>query len=285
MLPELARAVGVRLEQANSWFEALQSLAWLLGPPLAGLLIAWIGVTNVLWLDAASFGISALLVGMLVPALLVVTPPTSHGRYRDELVAGLHFLWNDRLLRALAVGLALTNAMFNPLFAVVLPVYTRATTGSATDLGLLLTAEGLGALIGALLFGVIGHRLPRRATWIGAFLINALPFWMLVFAPSLPVLMGALFIAGVMGGPLNPLLVTIRHERVPLALRGRVFGTFSAISMAATPLGIVLAGYLIEATSWHATVLALAVCYQAVGIGMLFVRAFHDMKRRDTEAA
>ena len=86
-----------------------------------------------------------------------------------------------------------------------------------------------------------------------------------------------LFLIALIGGPLNPLLVTIRHERIPLELRGRVFSTFSAISMAAAPLGIAIAGVLLDAIGFQATVLILAVAYQIVGLGMLAVPAFREL--------
>ena len=95
--------------------------------------------------------------------------------------------------------------------------------------------------------------------------------------PSLPVTIGALFIGGIAGGPLSPLLVTVRHERIPVALRGRVFSTFSAISVAAAPFGLVLVGHAIGEIGLSVTLLVMAICYQAIGIGMLFVPAFHQM--------
>ena len=67
LLPDLAAAAGWRLERANASFESSQQLSLLVGPPLAGLLIAWLGTANVLWLDAVSFALSALLVGVMVP--------------------------------------------------------------------------------------------------------------------------------------------------------------------------------------------------------------------------
>ncbi len=278
LLPDLARLGGVGLERTNAAFEGVQSVAWLLGPPLAGILIAWLGTSNVLWLDAGSFVVSAALVAVAVPTVARDTVATVHERYRDALVAGLRFLRGDRVLMALAVSLMLTNFYGNPLFAVVLPVYARDAFGSATDLGLMATALGAGELIGAVLFGAIGHRLPRRATWIVAFAVSGpLWYWALSFEPSLPVMIGALAFGGLLGGPLNPLLVTVRHERIPAALRGRVFSTFSAISMVASPLGILSAGALIEAVGFRPTVLAFAIGAQIIGLGMLFVPAFRDM--------
>lgn len=285
LLPELAGIARVRLERVNGTFEAIQHLALLLGPPLAGILIVWLGASNVLWIDAATFAASALIVALAIPTALVRAQPAATGRYLKELTAGLRFLRGDRLLLSLAVTLAVTNFFGNTLFAVILPVFTKTTFGRATDLGLMLAASGAGMLVGALIFSAIGHRLPRRATWLLAFLIVPIDFWILTLAPPLPVILAALAISGVIGGPINPLLVTIRHERIPTQLRGRIFSTFSAIAQVATPLGIVLAGFLTDGIGLQPTILAIALCAQIVGIAMLFVPAFREMNVSPTSAS
>jgi MFS family permease len=277
LLPELAVMASVRLERVNGSFEAIQHLALLLGPPLAGILIVWLGASNVLWIDAATFAASAAIVSLAIPSALVRAQPAAAGRYLKELMAGLRFLHSDRLLLSLAISLAITNFLGNTLFAVILPVYAKTTFGHATELGLMMAASGAGMLLGAMIFSAIGHRLPRRTTWLLAFMVVPLDFWILTLAPPLPVILAALAISGVVGGPINPLLVTIRHERIPTQLRGRIFGTFSAIAQVATPLGIVLAGFLTDGIGLGPTILAVALCAQIVGVAMLFVPAFHEM--------
>src|SRR5262245_56487269 len=71
LLPELAAMASVRLERVNGAFEAIQHLALLLGPPLAGILIVWLGASNVLWIDAATFAASAAIVTLAIPTALV----------------------------------------------------------------------------------------------------------------------------------------------------------------------------------------------------------------------
>ncbi|HET6845808.1 MAG TPA: MFS transporter, partial [Anaerolineales bacterium] len=66
LLPDLAEQAGMPLERATSLAHVVERGARLVGAPLAGLLIAVMGTANVLWLDAASFGISALLVAAVV---------------------------------------------------------------------------------------------------------------------------------------------------------------------------------------------------------------------------
>lgn len=286
MLPELAAAAGWRLERANSAFEANNQLSFLLGPPLAGLLIGWLGANNVLWVDAASFAVSAALVALLVPAASLALPrrdgsaAASEGRgYVGDLAAGLRFLRWDRLLLALALILMAGNATAGPLFGVLLPVFAEERFGRATVLGLAVAAVGLGGLAGALAFGAVGHRVPRRWVWIAGFLVGPVALWVLTVEPTMPLLLAAMAVGGFAMGPINPLLVTIRQERIPPELRGRVFATFSAVAMVAQPAGMLVGGFLVEAAGFRAAVLVLAACSQIVGVVALGLPRLREMDR------
>jgi MFS family permease len=70
MVPDLAALARMRLEQANAFSDGVNRVSGLIGAPLAGVLIVVIGTSNLLWFDAASFAISALLISVIVP----VTP-------------------------------------------------------------------------------------------------------------------------------------------------------------------------------------------------------------------
>ena len=281
-LPELTRLAGLRLEQTNAWFEAIQNLSMLVGPPLAGVLIVWLGASNVLWIDAATFAVSALIVGLAVPAMAVAASG-ARGGYLGDLGAGLRFLRRDRLLLTLAVNLTLSNFLTSGFYAVLLPVYAKQTFDRATVFGALIATSGAAALVGALAFGAVGHRLPRRALWIAAQLIMPIELWVLAALPPLPAIALGLVVSGLAAGPVNPLLVTVRHERIPPELRGRVFSTFSAIAQMAAPLGMLLVGNAIEGLGLRATVLGMAVAMQAIGVATFFVPALHELKERPAD--
>jgi MFS family permease len=89
-----------------------------------------------------------------------------------------------------------------------------------------------------------------------------------MFAVTLPVevMLAVLFAAGLVGGAVNPLLVTVRMERIPPELRGRVFATTSAIAMAAQPIGIVAGGALVDAVGVKTAALTLAAISQLIGV-------------------
>lgn len=275
LLPDVAEMAGTRLERANAAYQAIQRSSILLGPPLAGLLIAVLGPANVLWVDAATFAISAALIALSTPSGRAAVRAAN--RYWHDLAEGLRFIRRDRLILSIVITVAITNFLDSPLFAVLMPVYANENFGSAVDLGLIFASFGAGSTVSAIIFAAIGHHLPRRATFIGAFILVGLPFWLLAQMPSLPLTIAAMLFSGFAAGPINPVLMTVSQERIPAGLRGRVFGMTAAMAAAAAPLGMVAAGYLAEGIGLTATLTGLAAAYLIVTVGMLFTPAFHEM--------
>jgi len=281
LVPDVAHAAGMPLERATASVQAIQRGARLLGAPLAGVLIAALGPSRVLWVDAATFATSALIVGVTAPAM-PATPAMIAERgargYLADLLEGFRVIGRDRLIRAIVLTVLVTNFLDAPLFSVIMPVYAKRTFGSALALGLMAAADGGGALVGAVLFSVVGPRLPRRATFIGAFVLVGLPFWALAALPPLPVALLALFVTGLAAGPINPIIYTVAYERIPEAARGRVLGTLTAGAFVAIPLGALLAGYALQGLGIRVTVAGVAACYLVVTLSLLVNSAIREMR-------
>ncbi|MBV9899311.1 MAG: MFS transporter [Chloroflexi bacterium] len=156
------------------------------------------------------------------------------------------------------------------------PVYVANTSGSA---GLLGSAFGVGLVLGAAGFGAVGHLLPRRTLWLAAFVLHPVGLWALGLQPPLPLLLALMMLAGILGGVINPLFVTVRHERIPDALRGQVFSTTAAVATGLQPVGIAFAGASIDRLGFEPTVLLLAIGAQALGVALLFVPTLHALNQ------
>ena len=273
MLPELATQADMPLSRANAWFESAQSIAWLVGPPIAGILIAAIGAAGVIVIDAITFAVSILLMVAFIPRLAPVARQAT-GKLREELLAGLRFIRHDPVLLWMAIGLAISNCLSAPLTSVILPVYVTETSNRASDLGLLLSAGSVGILTGALLYGAIGHRVSRRTIWLVGYAMSPLVYWMLAAMVPFWALIVVSAVSYIAMGPINPLMVTVRHERAPHELRGRVFASYSAIAMSAGPIGMLVGGYFVEEAGLRPTVLALAIAGQLLALAMIFIPAF-----------
>jgi MFS family permease len=278
LLPDLVELAAVRMERASGIRGAIQQGAQLVGAPIGGVLVAGVGATNALWLDSASFLVSAALVAFFVPRPGSVAVPEPSSHFVAELVEGLKFVWNQRLLRALTLTVLVTNLIEAP-FPVVMAVFAQEEYGSAADLGLMYGVLGGAALAGAVAYSSIGHRLPRRVTLVCCFAALPVMYLTLATLPSLPVALAGLAIVGFSSGPINPLLFTVTAEIVPIQLRGRVFGAVRGGAWAAIPLGILLGGLLVGSIGVAATFLAIGVSYTVVvGYGF-FNPAFHEMDR------
>lgn len=281
LLPDVTKMAGMRLERANSAAQAIQRGSNLLGAPLAGFLIALLGASNVLWLDAASFALSALLIAALVPSPVVEQVEKKRARYMEDLKEGLRFILRDRLIFAIVSTIMITNFLDAPLFAVIMPVYVKQTFGSAVNLGLIIAGFGAGAMLGTIIFGAIGHRLPRRMTFALSFIILGLQFFFLASLPPLGFIILAFGLLGLASGPLNPIIMTITQERVPAEMRGRVFGTMTAGAYLAVPLGMLLAGYMVEWLGVRTTLLLQAACYLIITLSLLINPALREMNKKD----
>jgi MFS family permease len=284
LFPDVVELAGVRMERASGLRSAIQQGAQLIGAPLGGVLVAAFGGTDALWLDSVSFLVSAGLVAGLVPRPQAGPEREARGRFFTELAEGLAFIWTRPLVRAVVAMVLLTNLIEAP-GTVVLAVFSKDVYGSAADFGLLVGVLGGAALAGALGYSAVGHRLPRRRTFLVCFAFVPVGYIALAAQPSLPVAIAALAVAGLAAGPINPLLFTVMTEIVPMELRGRAFGAVRGGAWAAIPLGILVGGAVVAAIGAPATFLVMGVLLAAV-VGYGFLNpTFRDMDLRDDVAS
>ena len=278
LLPDAVELAGVPMERASGIRGAIQQGAQLLGAPIGGILVASVGATAALWIDAASFLVSAALVAFLVPRARA-GESEERGRFWAELAEGLKFIRDRPLVRALVAMVLLSN-LFEAPGTVVLTVFAEQEYDSAAALGLMLGVLGGSALIGALAYSAVGHRLPRRRTFLWSFAFVPVGYLALATLPPLPVALVALGVMGFTAGPINPLLFTVMTEIVPANLRGRAFGAVRAGAWASIPLGILLGSLLVAVAGVAATLLTMGTLLAALVAYSFFNPAFREMDVR-----
>ena len=280
LFPDVVELAGVRMERASGIRGSIQQGSLLVGGPLGGLLVASLGATTALWLNAASFVVSAAIVAGAIPRpqreLDSESDTEPPGRFLGELAEGMRFIWGHRLIRAIVLTVLLTNFLDAP-DPVIFPVLAQEAYGGAEDLGLMYGVVGGAGLVGALAYSAVGHRVPRRLTFVGCFSVIPLMYLVLATLPPLEATLAALAIVGFAAGPLNPLLLTVASEIVPVKLRGRVFGATRAGAWASIPLGILLGGVVVEQIGVASTMFAIGLCYLAVTTYGFFNPAFREM--------
>ncbi|GAA1117674.1 MFS transporter [Arthrobacter flavus] len=285
---DVSRASGISLVKLTSYREALQGIGQLAGPGLAGLLIALIGPLQTLWISAAMFILALTIIALTVPKIPAERPArsspenTSHpniGRrysYWASVREGISYLWKDRTLRAVGITAALLLMFLVPLETVVLQSYF-STNGDSSGLAIVLTAFAVGGIAGSLSYALVATRVRRRLLLIGALSATTISLALLALLPSLPILAVISALIGFSAGPVNPLTSVIIQERTPDHLRGRIIGNITSLALMGAPIGLLLAGPIVELFGVPTAILAIAAGCAAATIHAALSRAFRTL--------
>ena len=277
LLPDLIALAQTPMERATSAFDGVERGARMVGAPVAGLLIAVLGPTGVLVVDAVTFVASALLVLRAVPALVRESMPAAEP-YLRQLREGLVFLRGDRLLLGITVMVMVTNMLDAAWATVLLPVYARDVLDSSVGLGVLFGVFGIGALVGTVLYGTLSPRLPRWPVFTIAFLVCGAPRFGVVAAESTyEVLLAVHLVCGIAAGALNPVLTAVDFERIPPALQSRVLGVGTAGVLAGMPVGALVGGFAVQHAGLRAAALGMGGLYLLATLSPLIWRCWRDM--------
>jgi len=314
MLPELTERAGVRLEQSVGLLDGTERFAKLIGASIAGLLVALVGPVAALFVNAATFALSALLTWAFVPSEALAhaiahdpdpdieieieieinadanstfandtdaTGATPRPSYWADLAEGFHFVIHDPLMRLIVALVLITNLLDAARGASLLPLYANDRLGGAAALGLLVAVMSGCALAGNIAFGFVAHRMPRRITLAVCFALAGGPSSAaFALGAPLPVLVVMTALAGFAAGSLNPILGAVELERVPTHMRGRVFGLINAGAWAGVPFGALLGGVAADTIGLSLAFGIVAVVYTVVTLTPLTGGAWKQMERR-----
>jgi predicted MFS family arabinose efflux permease len=279
MLPDLAARGDVTIVRATAAFDGAYRGGRLAGGSLAGLLVIWLGPASLLFIDGASFLLSAILIGSSVPRIAHDAGGPGLSGYLARLREGTGFLWRDQVMRAIAVIFLFSNMLDTGLTQVVLPAYAKATFHDPRVFGFLVAAVGAGAIAGNVAYGALAPRLPPRVTLAVSMLIAGAPR-PLVLAAGAPAgaAVGVTAVSGFAAGPINPLAGAIQYGRIPARLRARVIGASTAIQYAGMPLGGLIASSLISLASLRAALVTFACVYLLLSVPPLLGRPWKQIK-------
>jgi MFS family permease len=243
ILPELVGEDEHVVAQANAVVEGAQRATSLLGPAAAGLLIAAFSAPVVLYVDAATFLTSFVLLALLVPA----RPPVAQTDDGRGVLAGIRFLLRDRMLRVLGLTALVANGLGQMLGA-GLTVLAYEEFSSSKVAGAFFASFGAGAVLGSIAAVRIVSRYEPLRLGATAFVALTLPVFALSLELPVPAVMAALAASSFFGPLVNAPLIGVITMRTPEALRAKVMTAVLTMAMLAGPAGMVVAGPLLE--SW-----------------------------------
>jgi MFS family permease len=245
--------------------------ARVVGPSVAGLLIGWVGVAMCFFLNGLTFVavIASLLMMRLPPFQRLAHAVSATEHAWNGIVYSLrHQRVRTILLLFLAVG------VFGWSYGVLMPAFARDVLGrGANGYGILMSASGTGAFIGALVVATYGHLFTPRRLALGGVWIFSIALFALSLSRNFYSCLAFLLVAGfgmlLFFSTSNTVLQTI----VPDEMRGRVMGVWSLVFGAMIPLGSLEAG---ATAHWVGTSFALAfgaiICAASALVTLLVIR-------------
>ncbi len=246
ILPSMVDAEG--LEQANARLVGVTTLTnEFIGPPLGGALAAMS--------FALAFATSSGLYLAAAIAIIFISgsyrPQRTSGteqRLLAEMAAGLRYVWENRLLRALVIIVAVMNVGWSAWMSIMVLYVVDPGPGGLSEVGygVMLTSIGIGGLLGTVIAVPFVKRFGRKwaiaADIGGTFVMLAIPAltanaWMI----------GAAAVIGGLGGAMWSIVVaSIRQQIIPDSMLGKSSGVFRLFGYGALPVGSALAGLIAE---------------------------------------
>jgi len=267
VVPEVAGEDERAVASVNAVLGGANQITQLLGPVLAGVLIAATSPATVLVVDATTYVVSFAIVAAVVRAGKRVEPTAAS----KGLFAGLKFLMHDHLLGPLLIVACLTNFVAQSLIVAINVLAYFHYHGDAHVAGFLFGSFGVGALLGAILAQQLAQRVDLQK--LAAFAVVAMPLPLYLLAIELP-WGAAVFVIGAFSffTPLvNAPIIGILTVRTPAALRPKVMTSVLTIAMLAGPLGFLAGGFALEHVSLYKVFFVIAGALTISGLAFAAV--------------
>jgi MFS family permease len=253
ILPELVAEDEETLTQANALLQASSRVTIVLGPALAGALIAVVGAANVLLIDAVTFAVGFALVALFVRG----GGRVEHDEHSQGLTAGFRFLVRDPLLRPWSTAIVVGDVGWLVLFA-AMPVLVLESFGERPELlGWIWGGWGLGAVIGSLVTFRLSSKLDRMLVASSAELVMILPLWLLLADLPAAALVGLMWVSGFANGIGNAPIWTIFTLRLPASVRAKAMSMIIVATAVFGPVALLAAGRTLDASGFVPVVAAL----------------------------
>ncbi|MDQ3200468.1 MAG: MFS transporter [Verrucomicrobiota bacterium] len=266
------------LMNAISLNSAMFNGARIIGPAIAGFLMAKVGIALCFFIDGVSF--LAVLSGLLMMRLPPHVPAAASGGPLAQSLEGFRYVWNHVRVRTIFALFAIVG-IFGWSYSILMPAFARDVLHlDEQGYGFLLGASGVGALIGAFVTATFGTSISsRKLAFGGVWLFSTM---LLIFSFNRNLIIAVLCLAGSGFGMMlffstsNTTVQTI----VPDEMRGRVMGIWALIFGGMIPFGSLEAGALAHYVGTSATLaIGAIICALAAFVTLLIVR------RRDAQLA
>lgn len=273
LLPSLVQRENI--VEGNSKLGVSGSLAEVGGPALGGTMIQLLTAPFTILVDAVSFLISALSIGLIRTQ---EPPPRPHGERQSawhDAMEGVHLVFGTPILRAIA-GHASMSSFFGSFFAALYWPYTVRELGLGPALvGILISVGGVGALVGALITGPITRRFGLGTAMVWSAVLGGISTLFVPLAGGAIIVAAAFLFAQQSLGDIfwevyDINEISLRQGVVPDRLLGRANATMQFIAGGLLPVGALTAGVLADHIGMRSTLFVAAFGLLFASLWLIF---------------
>ncbi|HEV8191890.1 MAG TPA: MFS transporter [Ktedonobacterales bacterium] len=242
-------------DRANGVDSGSMALATVLGPALAGFLVAWFGGEGAFLMTAGVFVVAgAVLFGVREPR----TEPSAQGPLLRAAWQSLVYVVRHPTLRGVIFTLWTTNIPYGFLVVALPVLILRQFQWGADAVGLLWSVAGVVTVVAGLLAGRINTEGRERPIIVVGLVLAALGCMCFLLQSPVALIAGMVFF-GLAAGPIDIGLFALRQRRTDPRWFGRVFAVSMSLNFAGMPVGSALAGPIVERSIPLALIVAVVI--------------------------
>jgi len=276
-------------ERVNALDSSGYVVATIIGPPLAALMVAVLGPRLAVIAIAVPYALAALI---LRPVREPRGTPDSSGRLLVDAWQGVRYVWGNRSLRGLGFSISTLN-LAGGITTIAIPIIVlQRLGGTEAVVGVVFAMSGIAGVVSV---GLSGRIDSRRREWLLLVIPMALmgPAALLMLPAADPAdialawvgLLASMVINGLLNGPMDIGLFTMRQRRTDPSMFGRAFAVSMAFNFLGYPIGAAIGG-LLATTSLDAAIwLAVGACVVATVFAVVLIPRQDDTRRDVTPAA
>jgi MFS family permease len=270
------------LLNALSLNSATYTGAALVGPALAGALLGPLGAGTLFFLNGISYGAVIIALGLMRE--VKTHAGGQHVNLGEAMLSGLRYAWHSHLIRALLI-LAALAAIFGRSYQNLLPIFARDIWSAGEEgYGLLLSAAGAGALVGAFGLASIKHVPCPGAVMITGGLIFTTSLIAFALSPTIGLGIVLLFVAGISATVFTTIIATFIQVATPNELRGRVMALYAITLIGLPSLGALATGSLAELLGGvYGAPRAILLCAIVLGVVLVGMTPFFWQRSMSTQ--
>ena len=270
VIPELVGEEQADVAQAAALFQAANRTTIFIGPPLAGVLISLLGTANVIYVDAATYLASFLLVATFVRLPNVATEGAPTG-----VLDGVRFMARDKLLRLWTPAFTVIDICWMLLFASLPVLVVSSYHANIRILGWLFGAMGGGSLVGAFVSMFVVRKVEALTLGAAAFTLEMASLWILAVPAPWEIAFTGMALAGFFTSLVNTPVHALITLRIPREIRTQALASFGVFQCIGSPIGLVLAGWALARYDTH-SVLAVVLAVDTLAAATFVAAALAE---------